>query len=55
MKVEEWEAKYNEMLNIAKNLASCPYRGDDKVAFTNCNLINKCCVTETVLPLNRAE
>lgn len=53
MNATEWEAKYNEMVNIAKGLKSCPYRGDDKVTCATCNLINKCYVTASVLTLNR--
>lgn len=52
MTSQEWEAKYNEMVNIAKDLTQCPYRGDDKVACATCNLINKCYVTASVLALN---
>lgn len=42
MKPEDWEAKYKEMIDIAKELTNCPLRYDENVSCYRCPRFRKC-------------
>ena len=55
MIVEEWEAKYNEIISLANELSDCPYYDVDSVCCTKCPIANKCHINIAIISLSRIE
>lgn len=55
MSVEEWKAKYNEIISLANELADCPYYDVDSMCCAKCPIANKCNINSAIISLSMIE